>query len=103
MHWNDSEPGVARTMNRKKKTGKWCKGKVGVQHVTEIVVNHNFSKTRPCGWFPTSFRWDDAVMVVTSHRWRCIHSSKCVNCGKYVEYFLADPEQCPDYKPREES
>jgi hypothetical protein len=100
MHWNESEPGVARTMNKKKKTARWCRGKVGVEHVTELVVNHNYTQTRPCGWFPL-YRRQAGVVRVYSWRWHCRHSLKCVNCGKYVVYFVP-AEQCPLYTPRAE-
>lgn len=99
MDWNESAPREARTMNRKKKTGKWCRGKVGVEHVTEIVVNHNYSaRLRVCEWRPIYTR-RGGIREVWKWHYSCVHSAQCVNCGKYVEYFL-DPEQCPAYQPR---
>jgi hypothetical protein len=89
-------------MNRKKKTGKWCKGKVGVEHVTEIVKNHNLERIE-CGWHPARYlRKGRAVVGVHSWRYSCRHARRCVNCRKYVEYLLPG-EQCPDYQPRDES
>jgi hypothetical protein len=87
-------------MNRKKKTGKWCKGKVGVEHVTEIVRNHNLRT--PCGWYVRNYL-RKASQIVGVHAWRysCHHARRCVKCGKYVEYLLLDPEQCPGWKPLE--
>ena len=91
-----------RQTNKRKKTAKWCKGKVGVEHVTEIVVNHNYTAMhRGCEWRTLYMRRSGIVQVWKWH-YSCIHSLQCVNCGKYVEYYL-DPEQCPDWKPREES
>lgn len=102
MHWNETEPGVARTMNRKKKTGKWCKGKVGVEHVTMIVRNHNTLRSE-CRWYPARYlRSARLVVGVYSWRYTCFHASQCIKCGKYVAYFLP-AEQCPNFKPREES
>lgn len=86
-------------MNKKKKTAKWCKGKVGIEHVTEIVINHNFNgKLRVCDWRRI---WTRRGGVVQLWRWQysCVHARKCVNCGKYVDWRV-DPEECPGYKPQ---
>lgn len=102
LHWNEREPREARTLNRKKKTGKWCKGKVGVEHVAAIVKNHNLQRIE-CGWHVRNYL-RKAGQVVGVHSWRysCRHARQCIKCGKYTEYLLTDPEQCPDYKPRKD-
>ena len=92
---------TARTASKKKKTAKWCKGKVGVEHVTEIVVNHNYSgRMRVCEWRPIYYRKTGIVQVWKWH-YSCVHAEQCVNCGKYVEWSVA-PEKCPNYIPRED-
>ena len=96
--WNEREPREARTMNRKKKTGKWCKGKAGVEHVTEIVVNHNV--VRPsCQWVRTWLYRSMQGPGVHTWRWSCSHATRCVNCGKYIQY-LGLGKDCPDYVER---
>jgi len=88
-----------RQTNKRKKTAKWCKGKVGVEHVTEIVINHNYAARRQvCEWRPIYTRRTGIVQVWKWH-YSCLHSLQCTNCGKYVEYYLK-PEQCPVFVPR---
>ena len=87
-----------RQTNKRKKTAKWCKGKVGVEHVTEIVINHTMVHAVPCQWRPLYTRRTGIVQVWKWH-YSCLHSLQCTNCGKYVEYYLK-PEQCPVFVPR---
>ena len=105
MSWDKTKDELreetTRQVNKKKKTAKWCRGKVGVEHVTEIVVNHNYNHRRQvCEWRPIYMRRTGIVQVWKWH-YSCLHSLKCTNCGKYTEYFLK-PEQCPGYVPRPE-
>lgn len=80
-------------MNRKKKTAKWCKGKEGVEHVSEIVKNHNFH-IATCRWVPDyRARFEG---VEDQFRYSCYHARQCLNCGKYTEYYLYDSSLCPD-------
>lgn len=107
MAWDKSKDElrdqVVRQTNKRKKTAKWCRGKVGVEHVTEIVVNHNWQNRTACGWREL-FRYTSFTRDKEHWRWHysCKHSYKCVNCGKYTEFFLKNNEECPDYQPRVE-
>lgn len=93
--WNERGPRTARTMNRKKKTAKWCKGKQGVEHVPEVVVNHNL-QNRECKWF-TTYLWRGGKRAEPWRTfWSCSHATRCANCGKYINY-LGLGEDCPDY------
>lgn len=90
-----------RQTNKRKKTGKWCRGKVGVPHVSEIVVNHNYSAgLQVCEWRQSYLRRGGVVQV---WRWyySCVHALRCTNCGKYVEWRV-EPEQCPVFVPKPE-
>ena len=101
MRPNEPDPGADRAvkMNKKKSTARWCRGKAGVEHVTEIVVNHNFLNYAGCKWFAVWRRVEGEFRAV-NFKWHCRHSERCVNCGKYVTYFLPE-QQCPDWKPLE--
>ena len=103
MSWDKSKDELREQViwqtNKRKKTAKWCKGKVGVEHVTEIVVNHNYSRPT-CGWRPIYTRRTGIVQIWRWH-YSCIHSRKCTTCGKYVEYYI-DAEECPQFVPRPE-
>lgn len=90
---------VSRTANAKKKTHRWCRGKPGVPHVTEIVINHNMAHRVGCGWYPLYWSFKRRDEGPKDYRYSCMHSSRCINCGKYIEYFLK-PEQCPDATPK---
>ena len=91
---------ISRQQNKKKITNKWCKGKVGVEHVTEVVINHNWTnRTRTCGWYPIYWSFKRRPEGPKDYRYTCMHSIRCINCGKYVEYFLK-PEQCPIATPK---
>lgn len=90
---------TARTARKKKKTARWCRGKVGVEHVTEVVRNHNYSPERVCKWWPVYRSYARRDEGPKEYRYSCLHSLKCTSCGKYTEYFLG-PEQCPDVVPK---
>lgn len=99
---DDLREEVARTGNKKKSTAKWCKGKIGVEHVTELVVNHNISWRKACKWYPLYFSYDRRDEGPKEWRYTCLHSYRCINCGKYTEYFLKNVEECPNYTPKPE-
>jgi hypothetical protein len=105
QHWDKSKDEkrdlITRQTNKRKSTAKWCKGKAGVEHTPEIVVNHNFTaRLRACEWRPVYTRRTGIVQVWKWH-YSCVHALQCTSCGKYIEWIVA-PEQCPDFKPREE-
>ena len=89
-----------RHTNRRKKTGRWCKGKVGVEHTPELVVNHNYEsiRLRGCEWRELMY-WRNGER----HHWKwvysCCHAYQCAACGKYTEWTLKNKEECPDFKP----
>jgi hypothetical protein len=89
-----------RQTNKRKKTGKWCRGKVGVEHTPEIVVNHSWT-ARSCSWYPLYFSFKRRDEGPRGWRYACRHSLRCTSCGKYVETFLG-VEQCPDAYPSPE-
>lgn len=103
MHWDKSKDEklevVSRQTNKKKSTARWCKGKVGREHVTAIVLNHNYTARQGCKWYPIYYSYARRDEGPKDWRYWCRHSAKCINCGKYVEYFL-EPEQCPTFKPK---
>lgn len=86
---------------RKKKTRRWCKGKVGVEHQLEIILDervlswmtHNGDRS-PC------YRPDWLVNTPMGRRsvfwsWMCSHVERCTVCGKIFEHALND--RCPNY------
>ena len=101
MSWDKSKDElrdqVVRQTNKRKSTAKWCKGKVGREHVTEIVVNHNYSRPS-CGWREI-MGWRNGQRFHWKWHYSCIHSRKCITCGKYTESYL-DPGECPQFTPK---
>ncbi|HEX9089802.1 MAG TPA: hypothetical protein VF867_20080 [Arthrobacter sp.] len=105
MSWDKTKDQLreqtVRQTNKRKNTAKWCRGKVGVEHVTEIVINHNYTNTRGCNWYPIYYSFKRRAEGPRDYRYWCKHSLRCTNCGKYTEIFLG-VEQCPDASPRPE-
>jgi hypothetical protein len=84
----DQDP--ERKPKSKKNTKRWCKGKVGREHVGEIVLNPIWGKS-DCGevrWWPG--------------RWSCYHMLACKNCGKRIQWGLRVAE-CPVWLERGKS
>lgn len=79
----DQDP--ERKPRAKKNTKRWCKGKVGREHVPEVVINPMWGNPN-CGessWWPG--------------RWSCHHMRACKNCGKRIQWALRVTE-CPTWK-----
>jgi len=75
--WNREYP---RAFNRRKKTNKWCKGKVGVKH--EYALKDRWDcfwevKTNTyVGRYPN---WKRGIRAI----WRCGCQLRCVGCNKH--------------------
>lgn len=79
----------------KKDKRRWCRGKVGVEHVTEIVEDRWAG--RGCRGYDIGkwVRYDDRKeWVIVDQGWMCCHIEQCVNCGKKMRHIPR--EQCPD-------
>jgi hypothetical protein len=80
-----------RPHRARKNTRRWCRGKVGVEHVLEIRLGKHAEYR--CTITPDStvcYRTD-----ITPKRWRCSHERYCVNCGKILNYSIG--VDCPDF------
>lgn len=87
----DAQPVEARHRARKNRR-RWCRGKVGVEHVPETRLSRYaaYRRARTDGDVPECYRaewWPS--------RWWCNHERYCVNCGKIVVVSLND--DCPDF------
>lgn len=92
---------VVRQTNVRKKTGHWCKGKVGREHEPELVVNHNWTHRSGCSWRELMY-WRGGERHHWKWQYSCWHSYRCKSCGKYTEWTLKNKEECPDFKPKPE-
>lgn len=85
-----NQPETGRHRARKNRR-RWCRGKVGVEHVLETRLSKFVAYRRARGWdHPTCYRaewWPQ--------RWWCNHERYCVNCGKILVVTLDD--DCPDF------
>jgi hypothetical protein len=96
----------------KKDRRRWCRGKVGTEHVQVVRYQHQMVDwqrrqvdmgrvERPlCGWSPmwrVENRADGRWSVPVRWSWGCSHEIGCSVCGKRLEY-LHGPD-CPDYRP----
>lgn len=89
----EPQPEVPTGQMQRKKTKRWCRGKVGREHVTEIVMNPATSYLFPIG--TARSRCHESTWMPT--RWSCGHIERCVNCGKHVRWTLPRDE-CPVWR-----
>lgn len=73
----------------KKNTKRWCRGKVGVEHTPEVVLNRWGYRPERCCAAP------DWMTQLWRSPWRCFHQRRCTTCGKILDYFL-DWKDCPE-------
>ena len=80
---------------KKKNSKKWCRGKVGREHVPNITRSNygSLSKCQPAPWRVVG-RYGETM---PTKRYLCWHQRSCQVCGKVLEYWLP-AEECPDYK-----
>lgn len=80
-----------RPQRARKNTRRWCRGKVGVDHVLATRLNKNVTYRNERGLdAPACYRaewWKD--------HWWCNHEEYCVNCGKILVVSLN--QACPDF------
>jgi hypothetical protein len=81
---------------KKKNTKKWCKGKVGREHVPHIIKSNYGVTDKCCNYAPWSVRHKNGETTPLK-KYLCWHQRSCQNCGKVLEWFLSE-EECPDYK-----
>lgn len=101
MKWIGDEPqkladkGAKPSAHKGKKTStsKWCKGKVGREHVP-VLQTKGFWKMQECqlrgNYDKKQSKW------VADVAWLCVHLYVCEKCGKH----LGHPVKCPS-KPSE--
>ena len=74
----------------KKNTRRWCRGKVGVEHIPEIKLT-KWPYQRGCKPPPA---W--ALERRPQIDWWCEHERACATCGKILSTNLDKPN-CPVY------
>lgn len=76
---DDTGEKVFRGRGRKDRR-KWCKGKVGVVHQTEIRLGDKYTYAmKVCQMWQPSKRWG---------RWICVEQEVCSRCGKILRHSL---------------
>ena len=94
MYLSNDEEDETSHYKKKKNTKKWCKGKVGREHVLEITRS-NYAFHLQCN-YPKWGVIKDGI-VVPLGRYVCWHQRSCQKCGKVIEWTIPK-EECPDYK-----
>jgi hypothetical protein len=81
----------------RKDTRAWCRGKVGVEHVPVIAVDHTIPALKGgprCEWKAS---WDWKAQAYATW-WYCPHHEVCGKCGKVLrERRDILSRECPDY------
>lgn len=96
-------PEVASKTRAKKDRRRWCRGKVGVEHVVVVQETKNYrwmlTKYGPdnprtaCHW--TRHHWSSR----NEPHWSCRHERACATCGKIMmhSYYESIGKDCPDW------
>lgn len=85
----DVNGGVRGGRGRRRRTRRWCRGKVGVEHGPEVVELASWTQHLPrsrCGYRPWARRGLDTA-------WFCQHVKRCAACGKVLRLGLG--VECP--------
>lgn len=92
-------PDMPRYRARKDRK-RWCRGKVGVEHVPKVVMSKTWvyvltrdGKERGCRWLSMNY-WHPEK----HQRYACYHERRCTQCGKVLKEGLG--RDCPTFKPR---
>lgn len=68
----------------RKDLDRWCKGKEGVDHDVEVVLDSVVASMAECHKVKT--------------KWICVHSKKCVVCDRVIVHpWKMAKEECPCY------
>lgn len=92
MYLPTDENNSASHHKKKKNTKRWCKGKVGREHVPEITKS-NYGYGMICKYPSWTIRGSGERVKV----YICWHQKSCKVCGKVLEWTLYKDE-CPDSK-----
>lgn len=105
-------PDVPTTRRARKDRRRWCKGKVGIEHMPEMRVGKSgqymrdrYGPSNPhaaCGWYEGhAWSWVDGVrhwLGQGEFFWSCKHDYVCANCGKILRRV---GRECPEFRPHE--
>lgn len=86
--WPADHPKVTQSKSKRKDTRRWCRGKVGVEHVL-VIQKASWSRNFPCRMF--SYRRGPNFPAA----WVCRHQRACENCGKIIDHSIK-VDECPD-------
>jgi len=77
----------------KKNTRRWCRGKVGREHVEGYALSSWANGRKICEARP---EWSYGIPWYDRHRgeWWCYHNVICTECGKILRSL--PPEDCPE-------
>lgn len=86
----------AITRGRKKSTKRWCKGKVGREHVPEVVEYHGYTFLTHLHPHHGKCHEREPMFSRLNDGWFCRHAQQCKNCGKITKQPLSR-EECPEH------
>lgn len=88
--WPADHPVTGRPKARKD-TRRWCRGKVGVEHVIAVTVGNWAQSYR----FACRRANDRELRLWPGQPWVCRHQRSCTHCAKVLDYSLPWRD-CPD-------
>lgn len=83
---------AGKRRSKRKDTGKWCKGKVGREHVWKIAKT-NWAINQECKYY-NGVDWRTGESY---RHWKCWHLHVCANCGKHGDEWFGLGTKCPDF------
>lgn len=79
----ERRPKVSR---KRKDTARWCRGKVGREHVPQVRqaqwASWLWSKGKTC------YRHENSTWLDREQHWVCYHELACESCGKILQHHL---------------
>lgn len=83
-----------RKPHAKKDKKRYCGGnpKRG-EHQPVIRRRTDIGSGRPC---QPPYEWQLRARYWRTRTWNCFHHKVCSNCGKILEHWLEDTNECPD-------
>jgi hypothetical protein len=87
----------------KKDKRRWCRGRVGREHLPVVQLEKGMASLRRYALDPVRHRcrwtmWFVKGLAITGKlHWSCSHQWECATCGKIVG--PVQPNECPEYVP----
>lgn len=92
---------VGKRVSQRKDRRRWCRGKVGVEHVPVIELEKGAASYRQHNPALRQCRWDLRYYGDTRLVWTCAHVRLCATCRKVLTMsWELEAVACPEYRAK---